>query len=537
MSANTLGRYQIIREIARSNDIVYEAVDPSINRRVALKELVLPPNLTGTQRRERIERFYREAKAAGSLSHPNIVTIYEVGEDNGRHFIAMEYLEGQSLRDVLAIEGSLSVDRTVEIIRQVCDALSYAHSNKVIHRDIKPDNIHILPGNRGVKITDFGIARLMEEPSITSDGQVFGTPSYMSPEQVAGKPLDPRTDIFSLGVTMYEMLTGRKPFTGDTVVTITYNILNQEPVIPPSIPPHIERVLRRCLAKNPDERYSSAAELAADLNLGVNGPAYQPSPSGDIGVTTSIPQPYYSQPPQPVQDPFAHLRSADMSSPRAPSRPLFSPETAYFLKVMLGVVAACGLVIGLVLLLSAGYRGWQKAGQEQAMAAHMRAGDQYFNSQSYQAAIEEYSKALRLATDPELAATARRNIAVAYAQLGIQADKSGDFSQAVAYFKQATLTDASFAEGYLLLGNSLRRMRRDDEAIEAWAKAIQSGGRGEVTTAARENIAIVYLERGDQAFQQNNLQLASDWWRKALEVAPGTTAGFAAQKRLDGVGG
>ena len=236
ISSNTLGRYQIVREIARSNDIVYEARDPIMGRRVALKELAVPANLQGAARRERIERFYREAKAAGSLTHPNIVTIYEVGEENGRHFIAMEYLEGQSLRDVLQVRGTLPVPEALRIAQAIAAALQYAHRHGVIHRDVKPDNVHLLPDGR-IKLTDFGIARLMFEASLTADGQVFGTPSYMSPEQVAGKPLDPRSDLFSLGVMLYEMVTGRKPFTGDSVVTITYNIMNLDPTAPPGVPP------------------------------------------------------------------------------------------------------------------------------------------------------------------------------------------------------------------------------------------------------------------------------------------------------------
>jgi len=189
VSSNKIGRYQIVREIARSNDIVYEAVDPSMGRRVAVKELLLPPNLVGAQKRERIERFYREAKAAGTLTHPNIVTVYEVGEDQGRHFIAMEYLEGHSLRDQLQMQGLVSVPEALRVAIAIGEALHYAHEHGVIHRDVKPDNVHLLPDGR-VKLTDFGIARLMFESSLTANGQVFGTPSYMSPEQVAGKHLD-----------------------------------------------------------------------------------------------------------------------------------------------------------------------------------------------------------------------------------------------------------------------------------------------------------------------------------------------------------
>lgn len=265
VSPNTiLGKYRIIREIARSNDIVYEAIDPKMNRRVAIKELQLPLHLAGTQKRERVERFYREAKAAGTLTHPNIVTIHEVGQENERHFLVMEYLDGQSLRDILQLQGALPLKETVEIALQLCDALGYAHSHGVVHRDVKPDNVHILPGGI-IKLTDFGIARITAEPSITSQGQVFGTPSYMSPEQVASQTVDHRTDLFSLGITLYEMLTGRKPFVGDSVITITYNIMNSQPPMPVGIPAPLQAILQKGMAKDANLRYQSAAAMAADL--------------------------------------------------------------------------------------------------------------------------------------------------------------------------------------------------------------------------------------------------------------------------------
>ena len=265
VSSNTvLGKYRIVREIARSNDIVYEAIDPTMARRVAVKELQLPPHLAGAQKRERIERFYREAKAAGTLSHPGIVTIHDVGQENDRHFLVMEYLEGQSLRDILQMQGALPLKETIEIALQLCDALAYAHSRGVVHRDIKPDNVHILPGGI-VKLTDFGIARITAEPSITSQGQVFGTPSYMSPEQVASHTVDHRTDLFSLGITLYEMLAGRKPFTGDSVITITYNIMNMQPAMPSGVPGPLQQILQRALSKDPSLRYQNAAMMAADL--------------------------------------------------------------------------------------------------------------------------------------------------------------------------------------------------------------------------------------------------------------------------------
>lgn len=540
MSANTLGGYQIIREIGRSNDVVYEAVDPSINRRVALKELLLPPNLAGAQKRERVERFYREARAAGALSHPNIVTIYEAGEDHGRHFIAMEYLEGQTLRDVLEIEGKLSIERVVEIAVQVCDALTYAHSKGVIHRDIKPDNIQILPSG-DIKITDFGIARIMEEPSLTADGQVFGTPSYMSPEQVAGKSLDARTDIFSLGILLYEVLTGRKPFTGDTVVTITYNIMNQDVAVPSSVPAYLERVLKRSLAKDPNLRYQSAAEVAADLDPSRAPDVLAAPPPDPFSVTTNVPGPLSAPHPQPpsvsLPDPFDRLKPGDLSPPRLPSKPIFSAEAKYFLKALLASVLIVGAVVGFIWLLSAAYEGYQREGREQEAQMHVEAGDRHLESQSYQAAFQEYKQAMKVSTDAETRRVISRRIGTVYIQLGIGSEHSGNPIQAIAFYKQALVYDDTFADAYLFLGSALDRMHRDDEALAAFGKAIEYGGGQKVGLTARQAAALLCHERGDEAYQRGSTDIAVQWWRRAVEIAPGTDAGFLAQEKIDRVVG
>lgn len=569
MSTNTLGRYQIIREIGRSNDIVYEAVDPSINRRVALKELLVPPNLAGQQRRERVERFYREARAAGSLAHPNIVTIYEAGEDQGRHFIAMEFLEGQTLRNILDIEGSLSVDRAVEITRQVCAGLAYAHLKGVIHRDIKPDNIQILPGGH-VKITDFGIARLMEEPTLTADGQVFGTPSYMSPEQVAGRPLDVRTDLFSLGVMLFEMLTGKKPFTGDTVVTITYNIMNQEIMVPPTVPPYLERVIRRALSKDPNQRYGNAEEMSADLDArSFNGFGYQPQPD-PFGSTTSAPGPMYdpqsqypgqppygaqtplpgqtpygtpmpgypgqppmSQPPPPVGDPFGGLKPDDLRLPKLPKGPTISPEAKYFLKVMTMVVLICTVLIGFVWMFSSAYRGYQHQGSEQEISIHLENGKRHFENQSYQAALEEFMAVLKVARDPKLIKVTRGNIAACLLQIGIEQEKAGRVYDAVGQYKQAILYNEDYPDAYLFLGNALERLNQTNEAFAAWEKAWKVGPASQAGTVAKENSASLYVKLGDQAYHSGQHAAAVGHWRKAMETAPGTRPAMLAQDRLE----
>lgn len=260
---DVLGQYQIIREIARSNDIVYEGYDPAMNRRVAVKELAFPGGSSDQQRQDRIKRFLREAKAAGSLVHPNIVTVYNVAEQDGRFYLAMEYLDGQTLRKRLE-SGPIPQDDAIEIAIEILKALAFAHSNGVVHRDVKPENIQILESG-AIKLTDFGIARLTFEPNITMDGQVFGTPSYMSPEQINGRDIDPRSDLFSIGIVLYEMLTGKKPFAGDSVVAITHAIMNFDPPAPANLNFTIWSVVAKSLEKSPQLRQSSAEEMIAEL--------------------------------------------------------------------------------------------------------------------------------------------------------------------------------------------------------------------------------------------------------------------------------
>lgn len=282
MNDTVRGKYRIAREIARSNDIVYEAMDIGLNRRLAIKELNIAPGMTGQARRERVERFEREAHATSRLQHPNIVTIYDHWEEKGRHFIAMEYLDGQTLRDLMQAQGALPLKDAINIAAQTLSALAHAHDRKVIHRDIKPDNIFVLPGGH-VKLTDFGIARLTEQPALTSNGQVFGTPSYMSPEQIEGKHIDHRSDLFSVGVLLYEMLAGRKPFTGDSVISITYAIMNAPAPALSGIPSGVEQVIHRALSKRPEQRQMSADQMRQDLQSAEQTPAvFLPSPSSGI---------------------------------------------------------------------------------------------------------------------------------------------------------------------------------------------------------------------------------------------------------------
>lgn len=261
------GRYQIVGELGRgSMGVVYQGFDPVIGRTVAIKTM-LPEGLSPQEFQEYKARFQREAMAAGILAHPNIVTVYDFGEDNGILYLAMEYLEGKSLEKIVQEQTVLPLETILPIYDQVCGALDHAHRNKIVHRDIKPANIMILYSGL-VKVTDFGIAKMMSM-GMTQAGQILGTPNYMSPEQVKGRQIDGRSDIFSLGVILYELVTGEKPFGGQNITTVIYKIINENPIPPreldASIPAGLSYVISKALAKNPDERYQTCREMAEDL--------------------------------------------------------------------------------------------------------------------------------------------------------------------------------------------------------------------------------------------------------------------------------
>jgi len=267
-SQTIIGRYEVVATLGQgAMGTVYKAVDPLIERTVAIKTINL--NLSKEERAEFEERFYREAKSAGRLNHSNIVTIYDVGETDDIAYIAMEYLDGESLREMLDSGVVLPLDMIGKIAARIAGALDYAHENHVVHRDIKPANIMITP-SRDVKIMDFGIAQI-PAGSRTQLGTVLGSPKYMAPEQVAGQSTDGRTDIFALGVVLYEMLTGTTPFNGDNLSAIMYKVLNEEPAPPstlnPRVPPFFDRIVGRALAKRPQDRYQTAGEFARDLKI------------------------------------------------------------------------------------------------------------------------------------------------------------------------------------------------------------------------------------------------------------------------------
>jgi serine/threonine protein kinase len=263
------GRYEILGELGRgAMGVVYRATDPVIGRTVAVKTIRLSEEGTGLNRSELLSRFKTEARAAGLLAHPNIVVVYDAGEENGLFYITMELIEGKSLQSLLDFGHGFPVPRILRIFDQTCSALQFAHERNVVHRDIKPANL-MLTADDTVKITDFGTAKILQFGTVQQTTHVMGTPSYMSPEQVKGRPVDGRSDIFSLGVMLYEMLTGEKPFPGQSITTVIYKIVNEEPIPPrqlnPSVHPGLNDIVMRALAKEPEERYQTCREFQEDL--------------------------------------------------------------------------------------------------------------------------------------------------------------------------------------------------------------------------------------------------------------------------------
>jgi serine/threonine protein kinase len=260
------GRYEIVKELGKgAMGVVYQAHDPHIGREIALK--VLRPDRVSSE--DFVQRFLKEARAIGRMSHPGIVTVYDVGEDQGTIYIAMEFLEGVPL-NAYCREKTMSIEEITDIGIQVADSLDYAHTRGIVHRDIKPQNIMVSPSGM-VKLTDFGIAHI-EDPEAshqTQAGEILGTPNYMSPEQVIGKKVDGRSDLYSLGVILYELSTGARPFKGDNLAAIFHAITNETPARPEAVntgvPSDFSHILMRCIQKNPAERYGSGHALSGAL--------------------------------------------------------------------------------------------------------------------------------------------------------------------------------------------------------------------------------------------------------------------------------
>ncbi len=276
------GRYAVVERVGSGGMAeVYRARDELLGRDVAVKVL----NDRLSHDRSFVERFRREARSAANLNHPNVVSLYDYGSDEGAYYIVMEFIEGKSLGDIVAESGALLPERAAEIASDVAAALERAHSSGLVHRDIKPTNIMVTPSGQ-TKVTDFGIARALgqssEQTQMTQTGMVIGTAAYLSPEQAQGNPVDARSDVYSLGCVLYEMLSARAPFTGDTPLAIAYKHVREDPVAPstvnPDVPRELDAITLKALSKNPDNRYASAHEMREDLQRFVNGQQVHATP-------------------------------------------------------------------------------------------------------------------------------------------------------------------------------------------------------------------------------------------------------------------
>jgi serine/threonine protein kinase len=343
-----IGRYQIMGELGRgAMGVVYHAVDPNIGRSVAIKTIRLTEVCNEQEQAKLRERLFREARSAGMLSHPGIVTIYDVQEQDGLAYIAMEFVDGPTLDHVLSEDRAMRPDEIFSVLGQTAVALDYAHSKGIVHRDIKPANIMIARDGT-TKITDFGIAKITASEQFTMTGTIVGTPHYMSPEQVQGKPVDGRSDQFSLAVIAYEILTGEKPYTGEHLTTVVYKIVAEDFPAPrrlnPSITGPIEQVLRKGLSKKPDQRYRNCSEFVEALEKACGASAgWQPMARGgslELPTVADVPKPPPLPPSRRAQ------RTAAAGSTTEPKK------RSGFLPFLLAILVAAGLLAAI---------GWQAA--------------------------------------------------------------------------------------------------------------------------------------------------------------------------------
>ncbi len=322
MSQRKIGPYAVVRELGRGGmGTVYQGISPDGDP-VAIKTMRLPADLDSATRWEAVERFQREARACRELQHRNIVRVLDVGEDQGVFYMVQEFLDGQSVGQLLRMAGRMDPQRAAEIVSDVCGALAYAHEHGVVHRDLKPDNLMILK-NGTVKLTDFGLASVEGDTKLTQAGTALGTVSYMSPEQARGEKVDARSDIFSLGATFYHMLAGVEPFPGDTAPAVLSKILTEEPAALRGLPPQIARALSRCLVKDVGARFQSAAEIVEALQLSattMHRPAAATPPPGAAAAKPTKPllAPAAPKPAAPMGLKVCVYCSTPQSAPKEP---------------------------------------------------------------------------------------------------------------------------------------------------------------------------------------------------------------------------
>jgi eukaryotic-like serine/threonine-protein kinase len=327
------GRYELLGELGRgAMGVVYRAHDPVIGRTVAVKTLRVTEHASGLSQEELLRRFHTEARAAGLLSHPNIVSVYDAGKEDDFFYITMELVEGKSLQDLIGERHAFPLARILRLMQQACSGLEFAHQHNVVHRDIKPANLILTPDDT-LKISDFGTAKILQFQTAQT-GQIVGTPSYMSPEQIKGRPVDGRSDIFSLGGVLYELLTGEKPFPGDTITAVIYKIVSEEPRAPreldSSIHPGLSAIVMRALAKSPGARFQSCCQFFDALQ---NYRDYQP---GNVPPSLSEPT------ERPAAEPASTFAMSSVPVLSASPEPVKQGGSIWLALFLLGVIGAAG---------------------------------------------------------------------------------------------------------------------------------------------------------------------------------------------------
>ena len=365
------GRYQVVQKLgAGAFGTVYKARDKILGRMVAIKTIRLEGlAAAGTSLDELMDRFKREAQVSAQLKHPNIVTIYDIGDADGLSYLAMEFIDGVGLDRVIANAGRLPVERAASIGAQVADALEFAHRNSVVHRDIKPANIMIEAGDR-VKVTDFGIAKVMTSGDhLTVTGSLLGTPSYMSPEQARGSNLDGRSDLFSLGCVLYEMLAGKKAFRGDSITALIFKIITEEPPsireLDPEIPEAFASIISKALAKAPETRYQSGRVMMEDLQGLTRAGSTPTLRAAETATAAGTLEPTVVHPPTVAAAAPTHVATPTLRTPPPPAGPVApprpptptAPATARSKRSSAGLLAVF-LVIFVAFLGFAGVAGW-----------------------------------------------------------------------------------------------------------------------------------------------------------------------------------
>ena len=503
--------------------VVYEALDETLGRKVAVK--LLAPELVGSE--ERRQRFLREARSAAAISHPNVATVHEIDEVAGQVFIVMELVPGQNLREVMA-QGRMSVSHALEIALGIARAAGHAHAAGVIHRDLKPENVMVLPDER-VKVLDFGVAKLDVDiesantlpagGAITEEGRVLGTPGYMAPEQARGEPVDARSDVFSIGVVLYEMVAGARPFQGKSSMDVIVATTRDDPLPVsrhnPGAPPIVESIVRRCLAKDPAERFSGADELSRTLEAAAREVSLH-----EMATTQAMPTPFPSTPPRPVA-PTTTAATALPASPPARARSARGPA-------LLALVVAFAIV---------GYAGARLIKHERAPAAATpsapapalaprlgletlaRYGDEATSGAAlspgeWETAAFDFERAAQQAGAP------KRWVAAHLHCIGMRDLAHGKLDAAERSLRAATAHDAAFALPHVGLSALLVRQGKPDDAIRA-AQTAQSLAPDLVVAIAAAGRAYAAAGRNTDAIEQ---------FRRALAKSPGP--GLRAQLAL-----